>query len=86
MFLASFVLICGAAIFYSTSNSGAFLAFNAAPGGSNSGAALAFNAAPNGSAVSSVPEIDASSGALALAAVAAMLLLSYELRKRKAKS
>ena len=37
-------------------------------------------------AVSSVPEIDASSGALALAAVAAMLLLSYELRKRRAQS
>ena len=39
----------------------------------------------SGRVVSSVPEIDASSGALALAAVAAMLLLSYELRKRRAR-
>ncbi|MBM2322064.1 MULTISPECIES: VPEID-CTERM sorting domain-containing protein [Marivita] len=35
------------------------------------------------SASSSVPEIDASSGALALAVVAAAMLLAWEVRRRK---
>ncbi|MCI5112663.1 MAG: VPEID-CTERM sorting domain-containing protein [Marivita sp.] len=33
--------------------------------------------------VSSVPEIDASSGALAIAVVAAAMLLAWEVRRRK---
>ncbi|SDY79846.1 VPEID-CTERM sorting domain-containing protein [Citreimonas salinaria] len=37
-----------------------------------------------GSEVASVPEIDAASGVLALAAVAALVALFYELRRRRA--
>lgn len=37
----------------------------------------------NGEASSAVPEIDASSGALALAAIAAATLLAWEIRRRK---